>query len=211
MPEFPTEYRAKTLRHQVSASINGVLSIACIYGILSLTHVIGDEPPGPGGLDLGEALLLGAVAAYVVPKSALACYQVLGRREPFIRICREGLEVRLVGRSGLDDLPRFLEWITLYWSLLSLQGFRTKRLRLAWSDIEDIRLAGRPSVRVLVIRGPFRSARQDMAAADPPAADRARFDQQDFAVPMDEIAAAINHFRVDEKERGFLRSWHEPS
>jgi hypothetical protein len=173
--------------------------------------LIADQPPRPWGGNIAEAAVIGLVTAFVLPKSALAMYQALGRREPLIRIYREGLEVRLVGRASLDNLPHFLEWITLYWSLFSLQGFRTKRLRIAWADLEEIRLTGRASVRVLIFRGPFWRAREVAGSSAPPAADHARFDQQDFSVPMDEIAAAVTHFQQDEKQRGFLPNWRELS
>jgi hypothetical protein len=209
MDEFATEYRAKTLSQWVGACVSGGMTLGCLYGLLCLTHLIGDQAPKPWRGDAAAAVVIALMTAMVLPRCALSLYQALGRRKPVIQICREGLEVRLVGWNSLENVAHLPEWISYVWSVLSFQGFRTRRLRLMWADLEKPRLTGRASVRVLVLRGRFWKAGEEGDPRNSPAADYARFDQQDFAVPMDDIATAVVRFQENEKQRGFLPGWSE--
>ena len=80
-----------------------------------------------------------------------------------------------------------------------------------WPEFEGTQLSGRPSVRVLLLHGPFLKADEEPVAGAKPAAAYVRFDQEDFKTPMDSIAAAIAHFRENDKVREVLPSWSEDS
>jgi hypothetical protein len=212
MTEFLTRYYAKTLALWLSTCVFGLLTLLCLFGILHLTHVIGDDDHQPWDSDLGGVVLTAVWALVVVPKFALWLYQVLNRREPWIRICREGIEARLVGRTSLDEWHHLTtEWIRFYWATVTLQGFRTRQMRIGWPDFEGTQLSARPSVRVLILRGPFLEAGQEWLAGVQPAATYVRFNQEDFSISMDAIADAIARFQQDETERGALPSWFERS
>jgi hypothetical protein len=84
-------------------------------------------------------------------------------------------------------------------------------MRIGWPDFEGTQLSGRPSVRVLILHGPFLDAGQERLAEVQPAATYVRFDQEDFSISMDAIADAVAHFQQNVKERGALPSWSERS
>lgn len=123
------------------------------------------------------------------------------------RICREGVETRLIGRTSIDGIPLVPAQVRLLWGFISTQFFRARLLRVLWPDLGDARVTGLPAMRVLSINGVFREIPDGLLIVTEPAANRVTFQQVDFKRPLHEVANAISLYTAKESIRGNLPSW----
>jgi hypothetical protein len=143
----------------------------------------------------------------MLPVFVLAMFNLRIRRAPLVRICREGVETRLIGRTRLDGFPLVPVPIRLLWGFISTQFFRVRLFRVLWPDLGDVRVTGLPAMRVLAINGVFREIPDGLVIVTEPVASRVLFQQVDFKRPLHEVANAISVYNSDVSIRGSLPSW----
>ena len=136
-----------------------------------------------------------------------ALFDLAARRGPILRICREGIELKLIGRSYLDKVPLVPGMIRVAWSIISLQGFASKMLRVQWDCIQRVHVSGLPMSKTLTIAGTMFSARASDFTASPPIARSIGFPEVSFVVPVDNVASAVRYFAADSTRRCDLESW----
>jgi hypothetical protein len=154
--------------------------------------------------DAGIALCIMSVPLCLV--CALAVFNLMARRRPILRLCREGLEVNQIGVSSLDGVPLVPGWIRVAWLILSRQGFRQELVRTHWQTLESVHTGGVPMARTLTIDAAFyRRADADGS----PSISQLCFREVAFEVPVDHIALAVNGFAHDPDSRGLLPSWND--
>ncbi len=119
-----TVFMAKSWYHFVVAIIFTILFLFCaVLGPLFLLDIVprADGKPGTEG---GVAMSIIAVPMGLI--ALLGWFNVVSRRRPLLRICREGIEVNVIGASSLDGIPLVPTWIRAAWLIVSMQGFRTR-------------------------------------------------------------------------------------
>jgi hypothetical protein len=121
-------------------------SFSVIFGILVWTGIMtdsfGDPRPqaGPPMVIVGFCLL---------PLAALALCNIVGCAAPLIRCYREGIKCNLVGATSVDGVPLLPKEVRIAWAMLSLQGFRSQRVRLPWQQFAGAGVSGIPMAYVL--------------------------------------------------------------
>ena len=153
---------------------------AFLDGALTDAH---DEPrpqAGPPMVTIGSFMILVAL---------MALCNIISSATPSIRCFREGIECNLVGRTSLDATPGIPKFVRLAWRFLSLQGFRSQRLRIPWSSFQGAVVSGIPMAYVLSIGGVgtnLRSGREQNGV---------HFGQSSLTMHPQQIADTLNSFR----------------
>jgi hypothetical protein len=144
-------FAAKTWIYWVQLVLFGgmglfAVTLGTLFWTGAMTDASGEHRPqaGPPMLIVGCGML--AVAA-------LAAFNIVGRIPPLIRCYREGIECNLVGASSLDGVPLVPGLVRVAWAVLSLQGFRSQRVRIPWSQFEGAAVSGFPMAYVLTVSG----------------------------------------------------------
>ncbi len=189
-----------------------VFGFFTIFGlVMGPLFLTGTMKRADGAPDTGAGIALTAVTlVFMLPSFVLAVFNLRVRRAPLVRICRDGVEARLIGRTSIDGIPLVPTQARLLWGFLSTQFFRTRVLRVLWPDLGDTPITGLPAMRVLSINGVFREAPDGLLLATEPVADRVIFQQVDFKRPLDEIATAISLYASNESIRANLPGWSGP-
>ena len=140
--------------------------------------------------------------------AALGLFNVLARRRPVIRICREALVINSIGSSSLDNVPLIPGAIRVIWLLVSGQGFKQQLLLVPWQSFRQVQISGPPMVRTLTIAGLIYRAPQGQPAASTPVANQIQFAESAFEAPLDQIAATIDGYFRSAEARQSLPSWN---
>lgn len=203
----PTQFRGKTWIFIVQALVFGGLGgFSLLLGPLFLFGVMKDAAGKPA-VDAGIALSIMSVPLLLI--FTLAVFNLVARRRPILRICREGIEINVIGSSALDDVPLIPGVIRVAWLVVSFQGFRQQTVRAPWAQFREVQISGAPMVRVLTIYASF-LRRTDMLAGQSAAlARQISFRDADFDVPLDQIASAIVAHSEKIESDDHLPSWDD--
>jgi hypothetical protein len=164
---------------------------------------------GKPATDAGIPMTLVTLGVFL-PVFGVAVFNLRLRRAPLVRICRDGIETRLIGRTSLDGVPLVPAMVRFYWGFLSTQSFRNRALRTLWTDVRGAQVAGLPAMRVLTIDGVFREIPDGVLAVTEPVTYRVIFQQVDFKQPLQDVANAIAAYIANPSMRDTLSSWSEP-
>jgi hypothetical protein len=131
----------------------------------------------------------------------LAVFNIVARIRPIIGRYREGIECNLIGATSLDGVPPVPGLLRVAWTILSLQGFRSQRLRISWAEFRGAEVSGIPMAYVLSLNGSFAnlaSGRETHAVA---------FHQAALADHSERVADILNQFAAEVSQRDQLTSW----
>ncbi len=171
---------------------------ALVFGTLfwtgAMTDAHGKSRPGAGPpmVITGAFLLLVAV---------LAAVNIAGRARPVIRCFREGIECSIAGATSLDGVPLLPGSVRLAWSILSLQGFRSMRLRIAWPDFRNAEVTGLPMAYVLLLHGTATNTKSGATS------NQIAFRQVALVDDPRSVADMLNRFGANQSERDRLSTW----
>jgi hypothetical protein len=146
-----TEFFGKTWIYQVGAFLSALLVGLCILmAILFVAGVVQPKGVVPPNVAASRLLLISIPIAFVT----LLCWSNLrARRRPLLRICREGLEVNIVGRGNLERVHTLPTSFKLAWLVMSMQGFRSQIGWVPWESYRASVVSGMPTWRTLTIHG----------------------------------------------------------
>lgn len=200
----PTQFTGKTWIFIAQALVVGGLGIfSLILGPLFLFGVMKDARGQPAP-DAGVALTIMSVPFLL--SFALAVFNVVTRRRPIIRVCREGLVINMIGSSSLDGIPLIPTMIRAAWLIVSLQGFKQQILVAPWESLQNAAVSGPPMARTLTIVGPmFRAMNPRDTAAQ---ANQITFRDVAFVLPLHQIAGTIQAYWRDPESRQNLPGWN---
>src|SRR5262249_51405640 len=134
MADPETRFQAKTWIFLPTAIFMGLFIVfGLIMGPLYLTGTM-KRVDGKPATDAGIAITA-VTLAFFVPAFVLAVFNLQVRRAPLVRICREGIEARLIGQTSLDGVPLVPATVRFYWGFISTQSFRNRALRTLWADV----------------------------------------------------------------------------
>lgn len=202
-----TKFAGKTWIYYVQAVIfGGLAAFGLILGPLFCLGVIRPANGRPG-TDGGIPLCIVGVL-FLLP-FFLAVFNVLARRHPIIRICREGLEFSIIGGSALDYVPLIPSLIRAAWLMLSLSGFRRRIRRAAWDGFRECYVTGPPMARVLTIDTDSFLYDHGVSAESSTSLRQVSFPQVAFVAPLDRIADTIQAFAANPDACSYLVSWDD--
>ncbi len=144
-------FRAKTWIYQAQLIGCGSFgAFGVIFGVLFWTGTMKDalDKPRP---EAGPPMVI--VGSCLLAVATLALSAIIARMTPLIRCYREGIECNLVGVTSLDNVPLVPGLVHVAWSILSLQGFRSHRVRLPWSQFVGANVRGIPMAYALTLSG----------------------------------------------------------
>ena len=205
--EHTTEFRGKTWFYVVAAIVFGGLAVlSLVLGPLFLFEIAKDARGQPAP-DAGLALTIMSVPLTLA--FVLFVFNAMTHRRPILRICREGLVIRLIGTSALDHVPLVPAIIRLLWAIVSFQGFRQRIVFVPWDSLRRLEITGLPMVRKLLI------AKETGRSAEIYETKIHLFEmtlpEAAFAVSLDVIAGTIAAYFRDEDLRQDLPSWEGTS
>lgn len=202
MPERGTirdRFRGKTWIYWAQMIGCGGLGLfSVIFGALfwtgTMTDANGEVRPqaGPPMVIIGCCLLAVAV---------LAVFNIVGRIPPIVRCFREGIECNLVGATSLDGVPLVPGLVRVAWTILSLQGFRSQRLRVVWTEFGGAQVGGIPMAYVLSLNGAFTNLRTGQTT------NEIVFKQAALKDHPERVADTLNQLAADPDRREQLSSW----
>ena len=139
----------------------------------------------------------------------LGWFNVFARLKPYLRICSDGLEINVIGASGLNGIPLIPTFARVAWLILSLKGFRKQIGWVPWTTFRSVEVAGLPMVRSLVINATivYPTFRGDAITAQ--IGNSVAFKDAEFQDSLDSIAASIQMFYDDTEARKALPSLHD--
>ena len=174
----------------------GLFSV--ILGALFWTGTIADAngqdrpQAGPPSVIIGCCLL--AV-------SVLAAFNIVARIAPVIRCYREGIECNLIGTTSLDGVPLVPGLVRVAWTVLSLQGFRSQRVRVLWSKFGGARVGGIPMAYILSLNGPITNQKNGRVT------QCIVFKQVALKDHLEQVADTLNVLAAEPARREQLPSW----
>ena len=200
-------FYAKSWYLYVGAIVFTMLAMFCaIFGPLFLFDIM-KRADGKPGTDAGVAMSIMAVPMFLI--ALLGWFNVYARRKPLLRICKEGMEINVIGVSSLDGTPLIPNLVRVAWLILSLQGFKKQIGWIPWETLRNIEVVGLPMMRSLLIEATiaypaFRG--DDMTAR---IGDSIAFRDAEFQEPLEVIVSTIQEFYNGPDARGALPSLHD--
>jgi hypothetical protein len=192
-------FRGKTWIYWAQFVVCGGLGLfSVIFGALFWTGTMTDAngavrpQAGPPMVIVGCCLLAVAV---------LAAFNIVGHIPPIIRCHREGIECNLVGATSLDGVPLVPGLVRMSWTILSLQGFRSQRLRILWPEFGGAQVGGIPMAYVLTLNGLFTNLKTGRVA------HRVAFEQVTLEDHPERVADTLNQLAANLAWREQLSSW----
>ncbi len=205
--EMPTYFMAKTWIFTVQLLVfGGLAAFGLILGPLFFLGFM-NKANGAPATDAGIGLTAMSLPFLMV--SALALYNIMARRRPLLRICREGIEIVQIGSSSLDRFPLIPGVIRVAWLILSRQGFKRRIVRIPWHCFRDAWVSGPPMAQSLTIYAPQSDATGEDLLEGPSVADQIVLPEVIFSTPLDHIVAAINWNANASLDMRHLASWDE--
>ncbi|NNE00228.1 MAG: hypothetical protein HKN47_23150 [Pirellulaceae bacterium] len=199
-----TDFYAKTWYLNVAAVVFTCLGgFSALFRPLFLFEIM-KRADGQSGTEAGTALSIMAIPLVLV--AILAWFNVYARRKPLLRICKEGIEVNIIGASSLDGVPLIPTMVRVAWLILSGQGFKQQIGWISWNQINNVQISGLPGVRSLVI---------DASLVKPVArgektrtllGSKINFRDAELRDPLESVAGAIWHYHHQPAARQSLTS-----
>jgi hypothetical protein len=197
------QFRGKTWIFWAQFIASGALGgFAVLFGVLYWTGAMTDAG-GRVRPEAGPPMVI--TGSFLLVVAALAAFNIVGRITPIIRCFREGIECNLVGATSLDRVPLVPGSLRLAWSILTLQGFRSQRVRILWPEFRGAEVRGLPMVYILLLHGTATNLGTGSTAPE------VKFKQVAFKADPREVADALNRFAADPECRAQLATWTSSS
>jgi hypothetical protein len=196
----------KTWIYFVQAFVLGGFSIfSLIVGPLFFFGVLKD-------VNHKNATLAGAMLSIIgilfFSVFCLAVFNIMARRRPLIRLCREGIEFNIIGASTLDKVFFVPGMIRVAWLLFTLQGFKSQIRRSPWQCFHDIKITGLPMCKVMTIVADIYPSDTNDYMPMQAVAQQLGFREVAFNIPLDQVAHAIQEYASNELLQCSIYSWN---
>jgi hypothetical protein len=198
-------FRGKIRIFVIQAVVFGPLAAFSFGG--GLLYFTGKARKANGDLatDAGVGLL--AMSLPMAGFLGLAAYQIRQNRWPLLRVCREGIEVRVTAPSSLDGVPFVPGLVRAGWLIVSAQGFRKRTVRIPWAAFDHAEVVGLPLARSLTIDASLPRATLEPVPEGSSLTDHVELGQTWVSTPLEEIRARIQEFADAPARRAQLESW----
>ncbi len=197
--KIPDRFPGKTwiFRAQIAfALFFGVMWL--VIGVVFSSGKMKNAQGQPVSANIGYGMLGAGVACFVY--TALDMVNLRARKEPVVRIYREGVELDRYSCDFIDEREQGLTSLHLISAVLSGRA-GARYFRVRWPEIEAVGIGGGLGKRGLVVEGTF-------TPGDPgaPTAHRLVLPESRFRGRLEPVVEAINH-HANQTEA--LPSWGE--
>ncbi len=206
-PKLESVFYAKSWYFYVAAILFTMLAAFCtILGPLFLFEIM-KRADGKPGTDAGIAMSIMAAPIWLI--ALLGWFNVYARRKPLLRICKEGLEINIIGASSLDGVPLISNFVRVVWLIMTLQGFKNQIGWIPWDTFRSVDVVGMPMMRSLVIDATvvYPTFRGDDLTAK--IGNSVTFLDADFQNALEAIASSIIEFSEHVDARYDLPGLHD--
>ena len=155
-----------------------------------------------------EVAILLLIAAAIGLFASFCWFNVLIRRRPLLRICNEAIEVNVIGRGSLDNLPIPI-LIKLAWLMLSMRAFKKQIGWVPWESFQGVVVGGLPTMRTLTIHGTVAYPKFHGDEIEATVSDHIMFCASEFREPLETIEDTIKEFFKHPASRDTLPSLHK--
>ena len=192
-------FRGKTWIYWAQLIVCGIIGLCnVILGILFWTRAMADVR-GVARPEVGPPAIIGGCCLLAV--ATLAAFNIIGRVTPIIRCYCDGIECNLVGASSLDGVPLVPGLVRVAWTILSLQGFRSQRVRITWPHFAGAFVSGIPMAKVLTLNGAVMNLKTGRVT------EWVAFRQAELKDDPKQVADVLNHFAAEPTRRDELAHW----
>ncbi len=195
-------YRARTWYLWLTMSFFGGLAALMLgLGMVQFARLFwaadqGQQQARMAGVTLTAfGLGLGALAGF-------GGVHIVARRGPALRAYREGVEIRLIGPSGVYGIPSAPRFGRLAWALLSGGRCRLPMLRIPWAEVSAVMVTGGTWSRTLAVHWETDGGRESRWVL---------LHQSEVAAVVDGVARALRAWAWDEDARKALPGWEDPA
>lgn len=201
--KMPSEFLPRRWMLWASAIANCVMfCFAMLMGPLFATGLMKnarDEEVREAGFIMIALGLLVILPTLLVVAGSL----VLGRGF-LLKICREGLVYRTVGRMGLDRVPLVPGLVRAWARCVTGAAFRCEEHRIPWAELAGIEVRGFRGAQNLRIHQRIGGSAGNVTFVS--------FRDADFQAPLGRIVEAISFYsEPDERRAEALPGWDEPA
>jgi hypothetical protein len=188
---------------------------AFMFGFLSLIGLLSGSAlllkwmtPENGKSGTIPGLLLVMTGFFFLMPFSVATFNVIARRKPTVRICSEGLEIRRIGKTALDEIPFIPGFIRFLWTCFSGQAIRVEQFRIAWGQLIQVEIQGVPMMKSIIFTGTFEPGGWGESAlhVKDGYATVALADWQ-FKDTLERVELAVRTFASDHSMQLTLESW----
>jgi hypothetical protein len=212
---YPTQFYGRTRMDLAGVLIFAPLALSmCIIGVLCCFDIMKPIANDPGFIVGTSLIIVGLILMHIVIDWA---FHVFAKQRPIIRICREGIVLRIIGTLFPSNLIVTLSIILGYgiiliplivlWRYITLQSFRIRTFRWQWENI------GIDSTKAaLVIIDWHEKKRYDNIGQEEYVDinwKKIIFESHAFKTPIGEVIEAIQFFLHNSDVRETLPSWQD--
>jgi hypothetical protein len=192
-------FNGKTWISWAKVVLSGPAGLFCAVNAVLFLCGLQTDANGQGAPLL--AIPFGIMALVFLPIAAMGGANIVASRTPIIRCFREGIECNLVGNTSLDHVFGVPGIVRVAWKIYSLQGFRSSRVRIPWSQFRAADVAGITMAYRLGLHGLATNLRSGHTS------EQIVFRQSDLTIHPNQIAEVINGFAANPAARDELPSW----
>jgi hypothetical protein len=183
MGNYLNQFYAKTWIFVVYAGFFGM--IGSVLTIIGLTMLCGFVMAADGRSTNGLAISILILGVVMIAFSALAILNIHVRRNPVLQVNSDGLELEVIGRSSLKEIPR----IQSLW-----RASRQQRLWAPLASVRAVEITGHSMERTLTIRADFFDSSSSWREQQPPLTGEIAFSDGELDGSLEEIAETIKSF-----------------
>lgn len=152
----------------------------------------------------GAGIALTIFGCLFIPVALMAWSNILARRKPLIKLCKEGIAVNIIGASDMDGVPLIPGIVRVAWLIATGQGFRQQAAFMNWQSLMHLEVTGLSMVKSLRIFGAF--VIPGAKGQEGRTIQRLTFRDAEFKTSPENVAAAIEYYRNNQADREQLPS-----
>lgn len=199
----PAVFYGKTWIYYAQALVATGLDIMCLsMGPMFLLGIMKNAQNKPVP-EAGIALTIFGVI--LLPVALLAWFNILARRKPLIKLCKQGIAVNVIGASDADGVRLIPGVVRVAWLIVTGQGFRSQAAMMNWPALTHVEVKGVSVVKSLHIYGAFTMPGAKKGEAER-TVQRLSFRDAEFRTSPDKVAEAIEYYRNNTADREQLPS-----
>ena len=220
--QYPTQFYGRTWRYWLATLffVLPAVSICCITAIMMLLGAVGiiHNVKSFGDSDVIYGMI---IFIFFILLAIALIFRLCALQCPVLKIHREGLWIRTIGTSTRIDpllgcvlgvvFALLFKAFMMVWSVITLQLFCIRIVRLQWENITDIQDESETLIkrRKFMIAGLYEKEYNDFSQGFSLEHYTISYDAEDFSVSIAVVNESVQFFLHNPDAREFLPSWQD--